>query len=446
VTFSGFPAATDPQGHVYRSSNGGAGWTDISGNLPSIPVNDVLVDPDLPSTLYIATDAGVMVTTDGGNTWSSLGNGLPKVVVLSLTMSRRARVLRAGSHGRSVWEIAIPLSAPSLQPAIATLSPSTVGAGSGDFVLSVAGSGFVPGTVIRWNGQDRQTAFVDSGHVTAQIPATDVGGVGRASVIAFNPSTGGGASTPKNFTIGAAPQTSSAGFVSAANPTGGSQLAPLSIGSLYGTNFAPVVAVAGAPPLPFTMQGATIAIGGAIAPLFFVSPGQMNFQVPLIVSSAPVTVTLTVVQGAQVTSVPVVIRPYSPSLFTTNAQGMGQASAVIAGTATLAAPAGTTSDSRPAKAGDFLSIYCTGLGDVTNRPGVGNPAGSSPLSQTIATPSVTIGGVQAPVQFSGLAPGFVGLYQVNVQVPAGVTVGDNVPLTLTIGGAVSNKATIAVSQ
>jgi uncharacterized protein (TIGR03437 family) len=446
VTFSGFPAASDLPGHVYRSSNGGAGWADISGNLPSIPVNDILVDPDLPNTLYIATDAGVMITTDGGNTWSSLGNGLPKVVVLSLAMSRRARVLRAGTHGRSVWEIAIPLSAPSLQPSITTLSPATVGAGVGDFALSVVGSGFVPGTVVRWNGQSRQTAYSDSGHVSAQISAADVAGVGRAAVTAFNPSTGGGSSAPKNFVIGAAPQTSSAAFVSAANPAGGSQLAPLSIGSLFGTNFAPVVSLAGAPPLPFTMQGVTLAVGGAIAPLFFVSPGQINFQVPLIVSNGPATVTLTILQGAQAATVPVVIKPYAPSLFTTNAQGTGQASTVIAGTATLAAPAGTTGDSRPARTGDFLSIYCTGLGDVTNRPGAGIAAANSPLSQTVATPIVSIGGVQAAVQFSGLAPGFVGLYQVNVQVPAGLTAGDAVPMTLTIGGVASNTATIAISQ
>jgi uncharacterized protein (TIGR03437 family) len=445
VTFSGFITRLSHfDGYVYRSTNGGATWTNITGNLPVLPVNDIVVDPDLPNTLYVATDAGVMITTDGGGSWSSLGSGLPRVVVHSLVMSRKTRILRAGTHGRSVWEIAIPLTSPSLQPGINSLTPNSVETGSGTFTLTVAGSNFVPGTVIRWNGLGRRTTFVDSTHVSAEITADDVSGAGRAVVTAFNSSTGGGSSLPRNFNIGSAPQTSSAGFVSAANPTGGNQLAPLAIGSLYGQNLAPALAVAGAPPLPFTMQGVTLTINGGFAPLFFVSPGQINFQMPNIISTGPATVTLTITQGAQSTSVPVIVKPFAPSLFTINTQGTGQAATVIAGTATVAAPAGAVGASRPARISEFISIYCTGLGQVTNSPGVGNPAPSSTLARTQTQPTVTVGGVPAVVQFSGLAPGFAGLYQVNVQVPSGVTPGDAVPISVAIGGVTSNTATIAV--
>jgi uncharacterized protein (TIGR03437 family) len=439
VAFSGFISKVTPfDGYVYRSTNAGATWTNITGNLPVLPVNDIVVDPDLPGTLYVATDAGVMFTTDGGSSWSSLGSGLPRVVVHSLTLSRKTRVLRAGSHGRSVWEIAIPLSASSLQPRIDTFTPATVEVDSGAFTLSVAGSNFVPGTVIRWNGLARRTALVDATHVTAEIAAADVAGAGRAVVTAFNATSGAGASAPKSFTIGSAPQTSAAGIVSAANPTGGSALAPLGIGSLYGKNLAGAPALAGAPPLPLTMQGVTMTINGVFVPLLFVSPGQINFQVPSLVVSGQTTVTLTITQGTQSTTLPIVVRQFAPSLFTVNGQGTGQAAAVIAGTSTVAAP------SRPAKVGEFLSMYCTGLGAVTNSPGTGNPALTSPLSQTQSTPTVTIGGVPAKVQFSGLAPGFAGLYQVNVQMPDGVTPGDAVAVVLTIGGVTSNTATIAV--
>src|SRR5712691_9204024 len=100
VTFSGFPTA-GLLGHVYKTTSRGASWADISGNLPNIPVNGIVVDPDLPQALYIATDAGVMVTTNGGGNWSSLGNGLPRVVVSSLVLHRASRVLRAATHGRS---------------------------------------------------------------------------------------------------------------------------------------------------------------------------------------------------------------------------------------------------------------------------------------------------------------------------------------------------------
>ncbi|MBZ5621098.1 MAG: hypothetical protein LAQ69_20585, partial [Acidobacteriia bacterium] len=161
VTFSGFSGGADQQGHIFKTGNSGATWTDINGNLPNIPLNDVVVDPDIPQTLYIATDAGVMVTTNGGATWSSLGNGLPKVVVNSLVLQRRARVLRAATHGRSVWDILVPLAAASLQPAIGSIAPASANAGDAAFTLAVTGSGFVGRTVVRWNGQDRPTTFVD---------------------------------------------------------------------------------------------------------------------------------------------------------------------------------------------------------------------------------------------------------------------------------------------
>ena len=95
-------------------------------------------------------------------------------------------------------------------------------------------------------------------------------------------------------------------------------------------------------------------------------------------------------------------------------------------------------------AGEFISIYCTGLGTVSNQPATGAAAQASPLSVTTTIPTVTIGGVAAQVGFSGLTPGAVGLYQVNVQVPAGARTGDAVPVILSIGGATSNAATIAV--
>src|SRR5205085_11447409 len=115
--------------HVFKTTDGGSNWTGIDGNLPSVPVNAIVVDPDLPQTLYIGTDAGVMVTSDGGSTWVTMGQGLPKVVVTSLVLHRNARVLRAATHGRSVWEILAPLSGAGLQPAIASITPNTANAG-----------------------------------------------------------------------------------------------------------------------------------------------------------------------------------------------------------------------------------------------------------------------------------------------------------------------------
>jgi uncharacterized protein (TIGR03437 family) len=85
-----------------------------------------------------------------------------------------------------------------------------------------------------------------------------------------------------------------------------------------------------------------------------------------------------------------------------------------------------------------------GLGAVTNQPADGAAAPSSSLARTSTTPRVTIGGVEANVTFSGLAPGFVGLYQVNAVVPVAAPAGSAVPVAISIGGVTSNTVTIAV--
>jgi photosystem II stability/assembly factor-like uncharacterized protein len=92
-------------GHVYRSSDAGANWVDVSSNLPDVPVNELLIDPDNPKSLYVATDVGVFFSPDAGALWMPYGNGLPNVAVFDMDIHRTKRVLRAGSHGRSIWEI-----------------------------------------------------------------------------------------------------------------------------------------------------------------------------------------------------------------------------------------------------------------------------------------------------------------------------------------------------
>lgn len=447
AVFSGFSTGVDDLGHVFKTADRGAHWTAISGNLPDIPADDIVVDPDIPDTLYLATDAGVMMTSNAGANWSSLGMGLPQVVVSSLVLHQRARILRAATHGRSVWDLGVPLPTPSLRPAVASIAPASANAGAASLTLTVTGSTFAPGAVVRWNGMDRPTTFVDSTHLTAQIPSSDVRAIGRAAVSVYLGGRGGGLSNPVNFTVGPAPVSKPEAFVNAANPAGGNALAPRSIATLFGLNLSGGTSVSDiAPPLPFTLAGLSLTLADNPVPLFFVSSGQVNFQVPFSAVTKPTPVPLVITQGALSTTIMVTLVPFAPALFTTNAQGTGQASALIAGTGSLAAPAGAFPGSRPVKKGESISLYCTGLGDVRNRPGLGSPSPASPLASTLTPASVTIGGVDAPVSFAGLAPGFVGLYQVNAEVPAGATSGPAVKVVLSIGGVASNTATIAIEQ
>ena len=90
----------------------------------------------------------------------------------------------------------------------------------------------------------------------------------------------------------------------------------------------------------------------------------------------------------------------------------------------------------PATPGALVQFYVNGLGPVTNPQPSGSPALVSPLSQTTTQPVVTIGGQKATVQFAGLAPGYVGLYQVNAYIPTGLAAG-NQPITIAIGGQTS---------
>lgn len=102
VTVSGF-RWDEPLPHVFRSTDFGSTWSDISSNLPEGPVNDIVVDPDAPSTLYVATDFGVYVSSDLGVSWSALGVSLPNVVVNDLELHNPTRTLVAGTFGRSMW-------------------------------------------------------------------------------------------------------------------------------------------------------------------------------------------------------------------------------------------------------------------------------------------------------------------------------------------------------
>jgi uncharacterized protein (TIGR03437 family) len=238
-----------------------------------------------------------------------------------------------------------------------------------------------------------------------------------------------------------APASNPAGTVNAASyiPT----VAAGSIAAVFGSNLSVGQAFASALPLPITLASSSFQIGGHGAPLFAALPSQVNLQVPWEVAGQT-QATVTATAGGMSSSPQMVsIAAFAPGIFTLNVAGSSQGAVVIAGTQLIAEPA-SGANGRPAAAGEFLSIYCTGLGAVSNQPATGAAAPAELLAITTTTPTVTIGGIAAKVSFSGLTPGTVGLYQVNVLVPAGAAAGAAVPLILSIGGVVSNTVTIAV--
>ncbi|HEX2093630.1 MAG TPA: hypothetical protein VHG28_14585 [Longimicrobiaceae bacterium] len=94
-------------GRVFRSDDAGATWTDRSAGLPGLPVNALEVDPANADRVWVAADLGVYQSTDAGATWSNFSNGLPNALVGDLVFHPHARVLRAGTRNRGVWEIPV---------------------------------------------------------------------------------------------------------------------------------------------------------------------------------------------------------------------------------------------------------------------------------------------------------------------------------------------------
>lgn len=110
LTFSGFGTSK-----VYKSTNGGTSWTSISGDLPDTPVNDILIFTEhagYPNTYFVATDIGVFVTENNGTNWLEIPNGLPNTVIMHLDFSPSTKMLRAGTHGRGVYEAYIDFTVP----------------------------------------------------------------------------------------------------------------------------------------------------------------------------------------------------------------------------------------------------------------------------------------------------------------------------------------------
>ena len=222
------------------------------------------------------------------------------------------------------------------------------------------------------------------------------------------------------------------------------ELVPGSIVSLFGTDLATTTASAVGLPLPDVLAGTRVEVNESPAPLFYVSPTQINFQVPWRVASGTLGVIRINFSDTNMAITPTV--PASPGIFTVDHNGEGQGAVLIAGTGSFATPVGALSRGLPAARGEYVEIYATGLGAVDHEPRDGELSPLDPLARTLSIPSVTIGGVPAEVTFSGLAPGQVGLYQVNARVPDDAPAGDAVPLVLSIEGAVSNTVTIAVHE
>jgi uncharacterized protein (TIGR03437 family) len=265
----------------------------------------------------------------------------------------------------------------------------------------------------------------DSGGGSVQPAAavTDAGGQA-----AFHWTVGGAARNQLKLTLDGAPSVGltlsagstvpvATGVVNGASFVGG--MAPGTLQTVTGVNLAGGRTVA-APgyPWPASLGGVSVLLNQTALPLLYVSDTQVNFYVPQDAALGAAALTVITPSGAQtVTSVN--LNLVQPGIF--------NGAVLHAGTAVSAA-------ATPVRTGDFVEIYCTGLGKTS---------GTGGLPVTELTPTIFFGATPVRAAFAGLAPGYIGLYQVNAQVPPGLTPGQ-VPLVISVNQAHSNEAQILV--
>jgi minor extracellular serine protease Vpr len=287
---------------------------------------------------------------------------------------------------------------------------------------------------------------LDGGTIQNADPVTDVNGIATSeAILGSQPGTytfnarAGNQSFDFQGNARLKPSIGANGIVNAASFEGGRAVAPGSYISIFGTGLSDATDSATTASLPlaidfalvtFDVPSAHISVPGR---LVFVSPNQVNLQVPWELqgqTSAQVKVTIDFSNG-NVYTLP--LSDFSPAFFEI---GNGAVAALDLNYKVIGA-------ANPARRGDTVQLFANGLGPVTNQPASGEPAPSSPFAETKSKPVVMIGSASATVSFSGLAPGFPGLNQINAVVPSTLTPG-TYPITVSIGGQTSKASTITV--
>jgi uncharacterized protein (TIGR03437 family) len=281
--------------------------------------------------------------------------------------------------------------------------------------------------------------FFTSGDVEVGVDSTGLAVGDYSATISF--SAEGHAGPPATVAValsvkpavqgGQTPSLSTAGIVSSAN-FGAQAMAPGGLFTIFGSNLATTTEQASGAQLPTSLGGTEVVVNGRLAPLLYVSPGQINAQYPPDAEFGRGGVIVRTGLGQSLT-IFMESTEAAPQLFTAGGR-------VIA----VNQDGTLNSTSNAARGGSLVTVFLTGQGPVNPPVGSGQPAPSKPLAEVTLPVLAEIGGQQVEVQFLGLAPGFVGLAQGNLRVPTGLA--GNLAVRLTIGGVVSNTGVLTVVE
>lgn len=444
----------------------------ITAPLPSLTINPTtinLIYPASPPVIPIP-GAALLSTTGTPVTFTAAISGAPWLTVSPTTgvvlpgeqfqlniaadpsslvpqskaYSGKITVVASGvPTANKTQTITVNLSVNPLTPVMTTIWPSTVQANAGPATLTIFGSGFYAGTTVKAGTTPLTTpapVIVSGTQIQAVVPASMLVTPGSiVSIVVSNPAPGGDCLTPQTLTVSSTPVVQA--ILNAASYTGTS-VAPGEIVALFGTAIGPPV-----PTLINVTNGFVdtslgtllVTIGGQPAPILYADPNQITVQVPYEVIPGPIPQAISVTPSQASGSV--VVGTISPGIFTADGSGIGQAAAIVQSSTTNAVS--LNSATSPAHAGDWISLYLTGEGDWLTAPrlhtGYVVPAPVPPAqlpsipAASPSVPTVTVGGVTAPVLYAGAIPGsIIGLLQINFTVPPGVTPG-SAQVVVTIG-------------
>lgn len=274
------------------------------------------------------------------------------------------------------------------------------------------------------------TSGIYSGTWTPRSPSSQVTIAARATASGYPATT---AQIVGQVSPNAAPQLTPNGTLHVFDPLVGGALGPGNIVQIYGQNLSAQTLSATNIPLPTTLGGTSVIVGGIQVPLYFVSPGQINAQLPFQLAVGSSYQVLVSANGALTTPNAIQLTPASPGIA---AFESGQ---IIA----QHLDGSLVNETAPAVPGEYIVFYMAGLGLTTNPVPTGAASPSTNLATPLIMPTLTLGGEKVPILFSGLTPGLVGLYQVNFQVPADAANGD-LQLVVSQGGVQSNSTILPV--
>jgi uncharacterized protein (TIGR03437 family) len=394
-------------------------------------------------SLTIGSLTGCQWTAVSNADWIKLNNGAQGsgTGTVRFEVGPNTGVARTGTLTVAGQALTLSQAADVTSPdlVLASLNPPYANAGGGEFELTVTGLNFSHNAVVQWNGSDRPTNFVNATQLKAQISAADIASDGLARLTVFEPFTNSASNVASFLIAGAGANVSAASFTA-------QSFAPEQMVALFGQRLATATLVANAVPLPTTLAGTRVRIKDSagverLAPLFFVSAGQINYLIPAATASGPATVTVTGSDN-RVTLTTIQISAVAPGFFSADATGRGLPAGVVLrvtgtqqrfealsrfDTATRSYVA-VPIDLGPATDQVYLVLYGTGWRQRSNLNAV----------------TCALGGVNVPAAFAGAQGGLVGLDQVNVLVPRNLAGRGEVEVVLTVDGQQTNPVKVQI--